>query len=317
MLTAIALAIVLSGGAIAYIGWAWHSIAAGAPAWPFFVGAGLLYLAVPFVATVMWFTVAAIFGSPAPPDTRLSLKQRIALFWNEMRAIGRSGPRMVFYHWLMRDPAPAPAASAVLLLHGVLCNAGVWVGMKRMLEQRVRAPIYALSYGPPLASIEAFAEQLAAKIDAIIAATGARDVAIIGHSMGGLVARAYLRRYGAAKVRLLLTLGTPHHGSMHAYLFPGTCLAQLRPGNSWLATLNEGPLPHCRITALWSPHDSMVAPQTSARLDGATEILISGVGHNALLGDPDVAAAALRELAACDIRVDGAEADAAKPTANR
>ena len=45
-----------------------------------------------------------------------------------------------------------------------------------------------------------FADQVAAKIDAILAATGAARVAIVGHSMGGLVARAYLRRHGARKV---------------------------------------------------------------------------------------------------------------------
>jgi triacylglycerol esterase/lipase EstA (alpha/beta hydrolase family) len=301
MLTAIALAIVLSGGAAAYIGWAWQSIAAGAPAWPFLLGAGLLYFGAPSVAAVLWFTVAAIFGSPVPPDAQLSMQQRVALFWNEMRAIGRSGPRMVFYRWLMRDPAPAPAATAVLLLHGVLCNAGVWVGMKRTLERQVGAPVYALSYGPPLASIEVFADQVAAKVDAILAATGARDVAIVAHSMGGLVARAYLRRYGAAKVRLLLTLGTPHHGSMHAYLFPGAPLAQLRPGNPWLATLNSDPRPACHLVSLWSPHDSMVAPQSSARLDGAAEIVLRGVGHNALLGDPAVYAAVVRELIAAGV----------------
>jgi triacylglycerol esterase/lipase EstA (alpha/beta hydrolase family) len=186
----------------------------------------------------------------------------------------------------------------VLLLHGVLCNAGVWFGLQRHLRARGLGPIYTLSYGPPLASIELFAEQAAAKIDAILRDTGARQVAIVSHSMGGLVARAYLRRFGTDKVRLLMTLGTPHQGSVHAYLFPGASLAQLRPGNAWLAALNAEPLPPVRMVALWSPHDSMVAPQASARLDGATEILIRGVGHNALLGDPEVFAAVERELIA-------------------
>jgi triacylglycerol esterase/lipase EstA (alpha/beta hydrolase family) len=212
---------------------------------------------------------------------------------------------MVFYPWLMRDPAPAPAPSAVLLLHGVLCNAGVWAGLKRRLEHRLQAPVYSLSYGPPLASIEAFADQVAAKIDAILAATGARNIAIISHSMGGLVARAYLRRFGGAKVRLLITIGTPHHGSFHAYLFPGTCLAQLRPGNAWLAALNasESQPPPCRVVALWSRHDSMVAPQASARLAGAEEITLTGIGHNALLADASVYAAIERELVASGFAV--------------
>jgi hypothetical protein len=43
---------------------------------------------------------------------------------DEMRAIGRSGPSMALYRFGMQDPAPAPARASVLLLHGVLCNAG-------------------------------------------------------------------------------------------------------------------------------------------------------------------------------------------------
>ncbi len=147
--------------------------------------------------------------------------------------------------------------------------------------------MYTLSYGPPLASVEAFADQVAVKVDAILRATGASRVAIVGHSMGGVVARAYLRRYGGTKIASVVTLGAPHHGSVHAWLFPGVCLRQLRPGNPWLAGLNESegtPSP-ARIVSLWSWHDSMVAPQTSSRLAGAENIELVGIGHNALLGD--------------------------------
>ena len=203
----------------------------------------------------------------------------------------------------------------VLLLHGVLCNAGVWLGLRRHLLARGLGPVYTLSYGPPLASIESFADQAAAKIDAILRDTGASQVAIVGHSMGGLVARAYLRRFGPARVRLLMTLGTPHQGSVHAYLFPGASLAQLRPGNRWLATLNAEALPPVRVVALWSPHDSMVAPQASARLPGADEILIRGVGHNALLGDPEVFAAVERELIAAGATPDAGKKAATDPVA--
>jgi triacylglycerol esterase/lipase EstA (alpha/beta hydrolase family) len=300
MTTAISIAIVLLGIAGGYGYWAYQAIAAGAPAWPYVLGVFALPFAIPFVASLAWFALAAWFGSPVPAEARLTLRERLLLFWNEMRAISRSGPRMVLYRWLLPDPEPAQAATAlpILLLHGVLCNAGVWLGLRRHLLARGLGPVYTLSYGPPLASIESFADQAAAKIDAILRDTGASQVAIVGHSMGGLVARAYLRRFGPARVRLLMTLGTPHQGSVHAYLFPGASLGQLRPGNRWLATLNAEALPPVRVVALWSPHDSMVAPQASARLPGADEILIRGVGHNALLGDPEVFAAVERELLA-------------------
>ena len=111
--------------------------------------------------------------------------------------------------------------------------------------------------------------------------------------------RAYLRRHGAAKVSLLMTLGSPHHGSVHAWLFPGTSLAQLRPRNAWLAELNRAAPPPAgtRVVSLWSWHDSMVAPQTSARLDGAENIALPGIGHNALVRNRRVFALVAAEWA--------------------
>ncbi len=95
-----------------------------------------------------------------------------------------------------------------------------------------------------------------------------------------------------------MTLGTPHHGSVHAWLFPGVCLAQLRPGNPWLAELNrDEAAPGVRIVSLWSWHDSMVAPQTSSRLAGAQNIELAGIGHNAMLGDRRVFDLVADELA--------------------
>jgi triacylglycerol esterase/lipase EstA (alpha/beta hydrolase family) len=206
---------------------------------------------------------------------------------------------MALFRWLIRDPAPAPASLPVILLHGVLCNAGVWRGLTIYLGARGIKPVYTLTFGPPLASIEDFADQLAAKIDAVLTATAAQRVALVGHSMGGLVARAYLRRYGAQRIASVMTLGTPHHGSIHAWLFPGIALAQLRPGNAWLAELNrnEGETLPVRFVSLWSWHDSMVAPQTSSRLTGAVHVELDGVGHNALLGDRCVFEYVATELA--------------------
>jgi pimeloyl-ACP methyl ester carboxylesterase len=95
----------------------------------------------------------------------------------------------------------------------------------------------------------------------------------------------------------VITIGTPHAGSAHAWIFPGVSLAQLRPGNPWLAAL---PVPAADASppfvSLWSWHDSMVAPQTSARLENARNVELAGIGHNALLTDPEVATRVIEEL---------------------
>jgi triacylglycerol esterase/lipase EstA (alpha/beta hydrolase family) len=299
MTTAIALWLFGGGALVLYAGWAATAIAGGASPWRYLAGLPLLYLAVLCAFTLFWFALAWAFRATRPPDKRIGVAATVRLFAGELRAIARAGPRMALYRHLMPEPAPARAAAPVLLLHGLLCNSGVMVGLRDALVARNLGPVYALSYGPPLASIDEFADQLAAKVDAILGATGAARVAIVGHSMGGLVARAYLRRHGAQKASLVMTLGTPHHGSAHAWLFPGLSLAQLRHGNAWLADLNraEGAPAGVRLVSLWSWHDSMVAPQTSCRLAGAENIELSGIGHNALLGDRRVFALVAEELA--------------------
>ena len=105
-------------------------------------------------------------------------------------------------------------------MHGVLVNDGIWFGFRRHLTRQGIGGVYTVNYGPPYADIERFAVQLAAKVDAVCAATDAKSVALVGHSMGGLVSRAYLRRFGAARVERIITIGTPHHGSVLAWSYP-------------------------------------------------------------------------------------------------
>ncbi|MEO8346283.1 MAG: alpha/beta fold hydrolase [Betaproteobacteria bacterium] len=289
MWTALFLAAAVAGGAVAYGMGVAQAVADGAPVWLFIAGIPLAFLALPLFFTILWFLLAWWFGAERPPKVRLTLTSWSAMFLRECWALARSVPRMIFYRQLMPIPAPAKAMLPVVLLHGVGCNAGVWTGFKRHLDSGGFGPVYALSYGPPLYSMELFADQLAIFIAEIRMATGASEVVLVAHSMGGLVARAYMRRYGAGHVRRLVTIGTPHHGSMLAWIMAGTSLAQLRPGNAWLAELNADASPAMvPAVSIWSWHDSMVAPQTSSRIDWGENIELSGVAHNALLDHPCV-----------------------------
>jgi triacylglycerol esterase/lipase EstA (alpha/beta hydrolase family) len=299
MTTATSLWLVIGAAVALYTAWAFGAVAAGASPWLCIAGAVLLYLGVLFAFTSVWFALAWWFRAERPPDMRIGPAASVRLFWSELRAIGRSGPSMALYRFGMADPAPSPARAPVLLLHGVLCNAGAMRSLAKGIAARNAGPVYTMSYGPPLESIELFVDQVAARIDAILLATGASRIALVGHSMGGIVGRAYLRRHGAARVSLLMTLGSPHHGSIHAWLFPGTSVAQLRPRNAWLDELNRADAAPAgtRVVSLWSWHDSMVAPQTSAQLDGAVNIALAGIGHNALVGDRQVFALVAAELA--------------------
>ena len=299
MWTAVTLWLAAIAGASVYAIVAFRLIAAGDSALPWIGGVFLLYFGIVLFLCAVYFTIAWLWRARRPREVRIGLRATLRLIWREYRTLAGAAPRMMFYGWLVRDPAPARIDTPVLLLHGVLCNAGVWMRMARYLTRRGIDGLYSLSYGPPLASIEDFADQVHHKIAAIMEATGARSVMIVAHSMGGLVIRAYARKYGTARLARVLTIGSPHHGSMHAWLLLGTSLAQLRPGNAWLAALNREALdPALRFVSLWSWHDSMVAPQTSAELPGAIDVTVIGVGHNALLGDREVFERAYAEIVA-------------------
>jgi predicted alpha/beta hydrolase family esterase len=276
----------------------WDAVRTGVPVWLVVVGVPAVYFAVIVLLTCAYFFIAWLFRARPPRDARLAPRARVRLFAMELWSLLFAGFRMMFYRLVARDSPPQRAEIPVLLVHGVLCNAGVWGRLMRYLRRRGVGPLYVISYGPPLLGIDAFATQLDRRIDAVLAQTGARQIVLVTHSMGGLVTRAYVARFGAAKLRRVITLAAPHHGSVHAWLFFGACLRQMRPGNAWLAALNRAPtVDPPPMVSIWSWHDSMVAPQTSSRLAGAVDVPIAGVGHNAMLGERAVFALVLRELA--------------------
>jgi triacylglycerol lipase len=302
-MTAALLFVAFLAGLAAYVGWASHWIAQGASAWWFILGAPVAYFTPAFVLVTLWFGLVWIWRTPRPPEARLGLAATMKLYWTEIWTVGVSWVLMVLHRWLIKDPPPAPAEQPVVLVHGVLVNDGVWFSVRRFLARRGVTAVYTINYGPPLADIESFAEQLNSKIEEARSATGADRVVIVAHSMGGLVARAYLRRFSSERVAKLITIGTPHHGSILAFTFPGRSLGQMHPGNPWLAELNrneEAPAP-VPIISIWSRHDSMVAPQASAELACAENVAVTGVAHNALLGDERVMELVAREIVALHV----------------
>jgi triacylglycerol esterase/lipase EstA (alpha/beta hydrolase family) len=162
--------------------------------------------------------------------------------------------------------------------------------MRAFLARQGVGPVYAMSYGPPFITIPATAPQIADKIARIERDTGASQVVIVAHSMGGLVTRSYIRAFGPSRVRRLVTIGTPYAGSMHAWLMSGASLADMRPGSPYLASLAQPTEEEKSVptVSIWSWHDSMVTPQDSSRLPYGENVVLAKIAHNALIGDPGV-----------------------------
>jgi triacylglycerol lipase len=183
----------------------------------------------------------------------------------------------------------------VLFVHGYLCNRGLWWWMLRKLRWHgIRAG--AVSLEPPLGSIDTLADQLHRDIEAFMQDTPDAKLVLVTHSMGGLVARAYLKRHGPARIGKLVTLACPHHGTRLAYLGPGRNAREMQPNSAWLRTLAEGetiPVPFLNV---WSAGDNFVAPQASARMEASQDVPFEGLGHLSIVFSWRVLKLVLSEL---------------------
>ncbi len=235
---------------------------------------------------------------PVPAEAQLGWLQRLQLFFNEFR----STMAVTSWHMLRHQPrlhlASAPRGLPVLLVHGYGANGGFWVHLARQLEAQGFSHA-TVDLEPVFGDIEDYALQLEQAVQALLAASGSARLVIVAHSMGGLVARAWLRRFGAARVARIITLGTPHHGTDLAHMGLGDNARQMRRDAEWLAQLDADDRGQRSLfTSIYSYHDNIIAPQDSCHLPGARNIALHGIGHVALGRHPDIAKHILAEIMA-------------------
>ncbi|QJY46545.1 esterase/lipase family protein [Pseudonocardia broussonetiae] len=187
---------------------------------------------------------------------------------------------------------PEGAGYPILLVHGIMDNRSVFTVFRRALRRRGFGTVHAVNYSLFTGDVRTAAHELRGHVERLREVTGAERVHIVGHSLGGMIARYYVQRLGGSDVvDTLVTLGSPHTGSLSAYLMPTPLAAQLRPGSDLLRELEE-PAPGCptRFLVVWSRMDQMIVPQRNARLahdDLHVEHLeLRDVGHLSLPIDP-------------------------------
>ena len=192
------------------------------------------------------------------------------------------------------DRSP-PGRIPVLLVHGYLCNRGLWWWLRRRLRAR-RFAVATVNLEPPLAGLDRLAAQLGERIDALLAETGAEKVVLVTHSMGGLASRAYLRRHGAAHVAGLVTLAAPHHGTQIARLGFGRNAREMEPDSEWLRRLNAEPAADPDREPSGASTTRSSTPPDTSRLADARETILKGLGHMAMVFSPTVLACVEAEL---------------------
>ncbi len=191
-------------------------------------------------------------------------------------------------------------------MHGIIDNHSIFTRLDHTLRRRGFRTVSAYDYGWLTRDIPTAAVLLGEAIEKLAADTGYERIHVIGHSLGGLLARYYVQRLGGdERVHTLVTLATPHQGTVLARALPvGPLVRQLAPGSAVLRELAE-PAPGCltRFVAFSSDLDHLVVPSRHARIEhpdlNATNISIPGVGHLSMPNNGRVAhiiAATLREL---------------------
>jgi triacylglycerol lipase len=198
------------------------------------------------------------------------------------------------------------AGTPILLLHGLVDNRSIFTVLRRALRRRGFGRIWTMNYHVLTHDVRVAAQRLAATVEAICEQTGYERIHVIGHSMGGIVARYYVQRMGGdARVHTLVTLGSPHAGTRAAHLLPRGVCRQLTPRSDVIADLAR-PADGCRtrFVSFWSDLDGLISPKASARIDHpdllARNVFVRGVGHMSLPIDGRVT----REIAATLAQLD-------------
>jgi triacylglycerol lipase len=164
--------------------------------------------------------------------------------------------------------------------------------------------------------MEDSAPELAAFVDEVLAATGASEVDLVGHSEGTVMPRYYLKVLGgAAKVKEFVALTPLWRGSDFAFtatlrdwgsqfgspepfidFFASICgsCPQFARGSAYLNAMNEGgeAVPGVSYTSIITRYEELIYPYTSGIMNdpAATNIIIQDVCPNDLSEHAMVAA---------------------------
>lgn len=192
---------------------------------------------------------------------------------------------------MARDLAPVVPAEVtegedvVVLIHGFFASAGVFRPMRQRLVDETGSKVASFTHAPG-ASIARIAKSLARIVDRV--PKGCR-VHVVGHSLGGLVARWYVQELGGhERVAQTISLGSPFGGTEVARRFPilvGRDLCRTSPVLARLrARAHEHEVPH---TSIVGDGDVMVVPCESAIFPRGEVVVLPGRGHNSLLYDAE------------------------------
>ncbi|CAN7219291.1 alpha/beta fold hydrolase [Acidovorax sp. LjRoot129] len=279
--------------------------------WPRSPGLALLGALIPLAVYLLVMAIEFVLmhvtnRTDAAPRARLF--QVFVAWWAEVWvALAVFGWRQPFRHQSLPDwlPAEPTGRRGVVLIHGFMCNRGLWLPWFAPLRERGHAFV-AVNLEPVMGSIDEYVDTIDEAVARVTAATGQAPV-LVCHSMGGLAARAWLRAGAATaaadhqkerRVHRVLTLGTPHGGTWLGRFSRAVNGRQMSLAGEWVGALQRAePAGRAALFTCWySNCDNIVFPATTAALAGADNRLVEGVAHVQMAFHPGVMGECLDEV---------------------
>lgn len=182
----------------------------------------------------------------------------------------------------------------ILVIHGFFGTRGSMYPLERRLVQDGFC-VFSFNLGTfNIRDIRRSAFLIHRKIERILAQTAWKEIDIVAHSMGGLIGLYYIKKLGGhARVRKLVTLGTPYRGTWMALggvatlgLF-STSTWQLLPRSRFLDELHREPIPDgVEIYSIAAARD-WFCPPSATRIEGGKAITVP-FGHGSLVVSGEV-----------------------------
>ena len=275
------------GSLLLAAGWAWVCFDAGRPAMGL-AGAALIVGAYAVVLALEFVLLHLAHGDdPAP---RATPAQLLRAWWGEVR----SAPlvfcwRQPFFsrRWPDHLPADAQGRRGVLLVHGFVCNRGVWNGWLEKLTQ-AGVPVVAVNLEPVFGSLDEYAGAIETGVRKLEQHTGLPPVAV-AHSMGGLALRRWWAEAGnATRLHHAITIASPHQGTWLARFGVTRNARQMRHRSDWLSALAAREAQASRpLTCFYGHCDNIVFPPSTATLPGAHHRHLPGLAHVHMVDAPE------------------------------
>lgn len=207
--------------------------------------------------------------------------------------------------------AHSPVATPVLLIHGYGANKSNWLFISRYLKQAGFERVHALNYNPFTADIPALAQQCVDRAEELKAHFGVDRIHVVGHSLGGIIARYAVSVLGLQGVDVCATIASPHggvrlarYGSPAAAISPLATGLQLRPDSAVMTLLRSSArdLP-TRFVAYYSNLDLIVPAKRAMIIEpelAATNILVKDHGHLSIMLSRQLSASIVDQLGAAE-----------------